>query len=236
MQIQSLIKKAGQEILDLLFPISCLVCGKEAAYICDDCLAKLPRLEKQQCLVCQKPSPFGKTHPDCVTRNSVDGAIAALSYKDRRVFNVIKTFKYNFVSKLATPLSQALIEEIKNQNLSDHFHEFVIVPVPLHKRRHNWRGFNQALLLATQLAENMGLKVDNNLVTRKKFTQPQTTLKADERKRNIENAFAMIGSVANKKILLVDDVVTSGSTANELAKLLKQNHAAEIWILTAAHG
>jgi competence protein ComFC len=230
------LKKLGNAILDLLFPISCLVCGSDGTYLCEKCFAKLARLEKQECLVCQKSAPYGKTHMDCVSKNTVDGSIAALSYKDRDVFSVIRTFKYNFVSDLARPLSTALIQEIHNQNLSDYFTDFTVVPVPLHSRRQNWRGFNQALLLAEKLADKLSLQVDNKLVTRKKFTQPQTTLKAEDRKRNIENAFTITGDAANKKILLVDDVVTSGSTANELAKLLKQNHAKEVWILTAAHG
>lgn len=236
MEIKKAIKRAGQEFLDLLFPVTCLVCGKDGLFLCEKCLGELPRLEKQQCLVCQTPAPFGKTHINCVSKNTIDGSIAALPYKDRQVNKIIETFKYNFVSDLSVPLTQTILEEIKKQELSDYFRDFTVVSVPLHSRRFNWRGFNQAELLAAKLADNLGLAVDHKLVMRKKFTKPQVKLKADERKRNMENAFNLVGDVSNKKILLVDDVVTSGSTANELAKLLKHNHAQEVWILTAAHG
>ena len=232
-------KTLGLWFLDLLFPISCLVCGADGKFACDNCLIGLPKLQQQQCLVCQTPSPFGKTHLNCVSKNTVDGSIAALPYKNPQIHKIIETFKYNFISDLALPLSQMIVGEIAKQNLSDYFQDFTVVPVPLHPRRFNWRGFNQAELLSAQLAENLKLKVDSKLVTRQKFTKPQVKLDAAQRRQNMDNAFvinpdAAVG--AGKKILLVDDVVTSGSTANELAKLFKRNHAAEVWLLTAAHG
>ncbi|MEO8065629.1 MAG: phosphoribosyltransferase family protein [Candidatus Doudnabacteria bacterium] len=229
-------KKLGQGFLDLLFPISCLICGADGTYLCGKCLGNLPRLPHQQCLVCQTPAPFGKTHVACVSRNTVDGSIAALSYKDRNVHKIIQTFKYNFVSDLALPLTEAILEELKKQNLADYFRQFAVVPVPLHVRRLNWRGFNQAELLAGKLAETLDLRIEKDLVVRKKFTSPQIKLDATARKRNMENAFNLIGDATDKKILLVDDVVTSGSTANELAKLFKQGKASEVWLITAAHG
>ena len=197
---------------------------------------KLPKLSQQQCLVCQKPAPFGKTHPNCVTRNSVDGALSALSHKDLNVQNIIRIFKYDFVSSLSKPLSDLIIETIKTQGLENYYQDFIIVPVPLHAWRLNWRGFNQAALLGQSLAESLNISMDENLIERRKNTKPQVRLSALERNTNIENAFKVIGNVANKKILLVDDLVTSGSTANELAKLLKSAKAAEVWITTAAHG
>lgn len=229
-------KKLGKEILDLVFPITCLVCGKDGTYLCHNCQSKLPRLENQQCLVCQKPAPYGKTHPECVTRNSVDGAIAALTHKDKSVREIIWVFKYNFVSSLSETLSSLIVETINKQGLENYFQDFIIVPVPLHQRRFNWRGFNQALLLAKTLADHLAIKIDDQMVLRKKYTKPQVKLNVEERKRNIENAFSLTGNPSNKKILLVDDLVTSGSTANELAKLLKQASASEVWIISAAHG
>lgn len=236
MNIVANIERLGRGILDLVFPVSCIVCGKDRSYLCDGCQHKLPKLEFQQCLVCQQPAPFGKTHPHCVTRNSVDGALSALTHKDKRVNKVIQVFKYDFVSSLANPLSELIVETINQQGLNGYFEDFVVVPIPLHARRQNWRGFNQALLLAETLANQLGIKIDDKLVVRSKFTKPQVKLNASDRKRNIENAFAMIGNASNKKILLVDDVITSGSTANELAKLLKRSHANEVWIVSAAHG
>ncbi len=236
MEIKTNLKKIGGFFADLVFPIECLVCGKSGSYLCDTCKDKLPKMEWQQCLVCQKPSPFGKTHTECVTRNSVDGALSALPHKNKNVYEIIKTFKYDFVSSLSTPLASLIVQTIKDQGLENYFQDFIIIPVPLHNRRYNWRGFNQALLLSLALAKNLGTKVDEHLVIRKKYTQPQVKLSAYERKQNMENAFELVGDATNKKIILVDDVITSGSTANELAKLLKQAKALEVWVVSAAHG
>ncbi len=236
MEILPQIKRLGLEILDLVFPISCLVCGQEGSYLCGICFHKLPRLEKQKCIVCAKPSPFGKTHPNCVSRNTVDGMICALSYKDPRAKKIIETFKYNFVSDLSQPLARMIVETIDVQGLPGYFKNFAVIPVPLHQRRHNWRGFNQAELLSVELSKQLGSELDAGFVTRNKFTKPQTRLTAEERKTNIEHAFTITDEAADKKFLLVDDVVTSGSTANEIAKLLKQNKASEIWVASIAHG
>src|SRR5262245_44219694 len=103
-------KKFGAAILDMVFTVLCLVCGKDGVFLCDNCSTKLPRLQNQICLVCYKPAPFGKTHPNCLSRNTVDGAIASLTYKDKQVHNIIQTFKYNFVSDLSAPLAELIIE------------------------------------------------------------------------------------------------------------------------------
>ena len=230
------IKNLGLFFLSLLFPVACLVCGRENTYICQACLVQLPRLDNQKCIRCQQPSAFGKTHALCQSRNFADGSISALNYKDPRVHKIVKVFKYNFVSDLSKPLADLLIETIKNQELHGYFQNFTIVPVPLHSKRHNWRGFNQAEFLSDALAQALAIPVEKHLVMRRKSTKPQVRLTAKERKRNMENAFALVQSPANKKILLVDDVITSGATLNELAKLLKKHKAAEVWALTVAHG
>ena len=196
------IKNLARVFLGLLFPAACLVCGKEDTYLCSMCAAKLPRLENQRCIRCQEPSPFGKTHPTCRSRDFADGSISALNYKDPRVLKIIKVFKYNFVSDLSIPLAVAMIEAAKNQGLTEYFKGFTIVPVPLHRKRHNWRGFNQAELLSDMLSLSLGIPVNKTLVTRQKSTKPQVKLSAVKRKKNMENAFSLLGSPANKKIIL----------------------------------
>lgn len=230
------IKNLAALLLGLVFPVACIICGKEDIYLCPPCSARLPRLDNQRCIHCQQPSPFGKTHPGCVSRNFADGSVSALNYKNKGVFKIIKIFKYTFVSDLAEPLSRIIIETIQNQELSEYFKDFIIVPVPLHHKRHNWRGFNQAELLSNSLGETLQTPVNKLLVARRKATKPQVKLSLAERKKNIENAFIILQSPANKKIILVDDVITSGSTLNELAKLLKKHKASEVWALTLAHG
>lgn len=236
MDILRNIKALGQATIDLVFPITCLICGKDGVFLCETCVPKLPKEPKQICLVCSLPSAFGKTHPNCVTRNTADGIISALPYKNPQIKQLIEVFKYKFVSDLAHILAGLVVDEIHNQNLTEYFSDFAIIPVPLHQRRFNWRGFNQAQLLAEIISAKLSIPLRNEIVIRKKFTKPQVDLSAEERKKNIDGAFECSVPIYGQKFLVVDDVITSGSTINELAKLLKKAKAAEVWGLTVARG
>ncbi len=225
-------KTIYNHFLDFIFPVACVNCHKEGTYLCISCIKKIPRLDRQRCLVCQKPSPFGKTHTDCA-KTKIDGIISALPYHDTVIKKLISTYKYNFVD-LSDILGQFIIEEIRNQELNNFFKDFIIVPVPLHKRRLRWRGFNQSLLLAQKLSVELQLPISTDLIARTRYTRPQIELKHDERKENIKGAFAVNESVENKKILIIDDVVTTGSTLNELARILKKKNAHSVWAITLA--
>jgi competence protein ComFC len=235
MKTISNLKKLTTFFADLIFPISCLVCGTDGTFLCPNCQDQLARIDNQLCIVCKKAAPFGKTHIDCVSKNTLDGIVSGLKYANPQVKKVVGTFKYEFISDLATPLAKILVESCKNLELGNYFETFTIIPVPLHKKRLNWRGFNQAELLGKALADEMNIPLDSSLISRDKFTKPQIDLSAEDRKKNISNAFGM-ESEASGKYLIVDDVVTTGSTLNEIAKLLKRQGASEVWAITLAHG
>ncbi len=222
-------------LADLIFPVTCLVCGHDGEFLCDSCASNLERLPNQLCIVCQKPAPFGKTHPDCISKNKLDGIISALPYYNPQIARLIETYKYKFIDDLSPKFSKIIREAIINQGLDGYFSQFTIVPVPLHKRRFAWRGFNQAELIAKYISHDLYNKIDVDLVKRIKFTRPQTTLKKEKRLENIQNAFAVTKPIFGK-YLLVDDVATTGATLNEIAKLLKKSGATEVWAVTLAHG
>jgi len=236
MDIIKPLKTLGTNLFDLVFPVACINCGREGSFLCSVCLPKLERLPNQWCVVCHKPAPYGKTHGDCVSRNTVDGSVSALNYKNPEVKRTIETFKYKFIETLSESLVARLAREIKTQGLDEYFQEFVLIPVPLHKKRFNWRGFNQSELLATSLSATLGIPINQDIIARIKNTKPQTKLTKEERKKNLNNAFSLNDESNNGKFLLVDDVVTSGSTINEMAKALKKAGAAEVWAVTVAHG
>jgi ComF family protein len=111
-----------------------------------------------------------------------------------------------------------------------------VIPVPLHKKRIRERGFNQSLLLAKILARNFSLTVDFQSLRRRIYTQPQINLGRKERENNVRNAFAVVGkkAISNSRILLVDDVYTTGSTVKECAKVLIENGAKSVAVATLA--
>ena len=112
----------------------------------------------------------------------------------------------------------------------------LILPVPLHPKRLRWRGFNQALLLARQLSRAYGIATDPLVLRRIKETPPQTQLNEEERRRNVRDAFALAPgrSLEGKKILLVDDVYTSGATVNECSRTLKKSGVERVFVVTLA--
>jgi ComF family protein len=111
----------------------------------------------------------------------------------------------------------------------------VVIPVPLHKQRLKERGFNQSLLLAREVARVFGLEVDYRSLKRIRPTRPQVDLKPDERKKNVKGAFDVKSPerVRGRRVLLVDDVFTTGATVSECARVLKKA-GAEVYVLTLA--
>lgn len=240
-----LFKKISDFAIDILFPISCLSCSKESEFICDSCLKKIPLKKDQNCPICEKViTPDGKVCFNCKDRFLIDGILVASSYKNAIVAHSIHLFKYNFVEKLAEPLGKILLNCIMSSDLSL---PDLIIPVPLHKKRLRWRGFNQAELLADFLGKNItpgfNIRVENNLLIRKKKTKPQMKIRnASERKNNIKGAFTIkkedlkknIRLIKEKRIYLIDDVATTGNTLFECAKILKKAGAKEVYAIVIA--
>lgn len=231
-------------LLDTLFPISCVSCNKDDFWLCEPCLQKIQLLEFQVCPKCEKlMTESGKLCQSCKNdRPPLDALVVATKYKDNNVSKLIHLFKYNFVEDLHIPLGQLLIKIILKNNipLPD-----LIIPIPLHKRRLRWRGFNQSELLANYVSENLtpGFKIPviSNLIIRHKYTSPQMKIgKYSERRKNIQDAFAIHletkspSGLKNKKILLIDDIATTGATLFECAKVLKQNGAKKVFAAVIA--
>lgn len=238
----SFFTSAKKFLLDLLFPIFCLGCKKEGTWLCPDCLLKIKLNKKQTCPSCGHESFFGEFCEVCSVAFKLEGVIAASSYKNELLRNAIHTFKYHFAEDLALPLagvlSGALLESKIFLNLLD-AQNTVILPVPLHKNRYNWRGFNQAKLLGQEIGRKFDLPVLNNILARTKNTTPQTTqLNILERKENILGAFSCLrpNLVTGKNIILIDDVTTTCATLEECAKTLYCGRPRQIWGLVLAKG
>ena len=239
-------------IFDLIFPIECLGCGKQGKWLCDRCLKKLEVNSKQRCLNCKLENDFGELCPECKKFFYLDGALAAGNYGDKLISQLIKQYKYYFSLKVAGILGDFLLFFLKNLNSqmillpakktnAPEFlfkqNNYCIMPVPLHKRRLRWRGFNQAEEIAKILAKKLNIPLINNQLIRIKYNQPQAKINSQKRKNNINGCFQCQGESLNKKnIVLVDDVVTSGSTLNECAKVLKEKGAEKVWGICVARG
>jgi ComF family protein len=222
-------------LADLIFPRLCLGCKKEGRYLCDTCLQKV-WFPKPICPVCTRASIDGMTHIRCQRPQNLDGLISLWRY-DGVVRKAILGLKYKFALEIAHELADLVIDVLKNHNSSFIFHNsFILVPIPLHWQRENWRGFNQEREIGKIMARKIGWKFIPDLLIRKSSTVPQAELKREQRLTNVRDVFTLNSNykILNTKysILLFDDVWTTGSTMREAAKVLKRNGFKHVWGLT----
>lgn len=228
-------------IFSLLYPPVCTVCGESVEpneYLCDACDDKIVRIVPPFCSKCSEPFAGAITGPfDCANcghrKLHFEAAVAA--YRARGIIRrVILDFKYGRQMHLRHLLGQWLAAALSDARLRDR-HFDVIVPVPLHPARERERGFNQAGLLADLLSGKMSI-LAKPVLERTRYTTTQTAFDRVERMENLRNAFRLRkkADVRGLRVLLIDDVLTTGSTVSECARILKEAGASSVYAATAA--
>jgi len=239
-------KKISTLILSFLFPIQCIVCENPGRYLCWECLSHIPVNPINLCPICQKAETFaGRVCNVCENENKkiyLDGVIVASYYKHPVLREAIYRFKYNFLKQLSKPLAKILFKKIISVP-GFPTDQFVIIPVPLHPKRLVWRGFNQAELLGKNLQKifsqyNINMNLITGLLVRQKYIRPQMKIHSTEdRKKNIIGCFLINKESTIKlpeKIILLDDIITTGATLEECAKTLKRRGVRKVWGLVLA--
>lgn len=238
--------------LDLFFPIKCVVCKKETGgkrknkLICTDCLKKLFPSLNFYCPLCEARTADAKLCFSCnlIINNAknkfyLDRLFYPFSYKDLPIQKVIKSFKYQFIKDLEIPVGRLMagyLEKVKKQIDLDNL---ILMPTPLHQKKFNQRGYNQSELIAEQIISCFKKsEVLKNILIKEKATKDQVDLESNERIKNINGAFKCLepDKIFDKKILLIDDVYTTGATMQECARILKETGAKEIIGLAIAKG
>lgn len=236
------VKQLLQVLLDVFLPPICHIChsfipNAGTIHICTTCRDLLQLVSSPLCPICG--IPFAGTGSDhhcgaCLTHPPhFDSAQAHFLYEGP-IRDLIHFFKYNRKTHLRSPLALLALEGASDF-LADH-QPHLIVPVPLHRSRLRQRGFNQAVLLGNVLSCKLRLPMLPDILIRTRPTEPQINLTATERKINVQGAFSVIrpAAVTGKRVLLLDDVMTTGSTMNECAKELKKAGADMVIAYTIA--
>ncbi|NVL90607.1 MAG: ComF family protein [Desulfobacterales bacterium] len=256
----SFLHSLSQTVLNAIFPPRCLICSAfydhdhgqastgpdvsnlladyTASYFCKSCREGIIPITSPCCSKCGLPfvSRQGESHTcsECLLEKRYFRKARAFGVYDGGLMEAIHLLKYEKKSSLSMPLS-ALARET--------FFQFwdvndidLIVPVPLHVKRLRERGFNQALILIRRWAKQERIPFDGLTLYRNRYTEPQTTLSRIERWKNIKGAFSLRhpGRIKGYKVLLVDDVYTTGATVNECARVLMKAGAEFVDILTLA--
>ncbi len=208
-----------KEIFDILFPVECIGCAKEGEWLCRECLKKI------------------RTDGHSLSGESLDRILTFYSYDNEILKRAIHLLKYKFVESLALPLGDLVAEGICEKGRPPG-KEFILIPVPLSRKRFLERGFNQAEIIAEKVSRRFGWPLEAGVLKRIRATPSQVDLEEGERRKNVKGAFSVsdISKIANKKIILMDDVLTTGATMEECARTLKLGGAKEVWGIALAKG
>lgn len=240
-------KKSGVKefLLDIFFPRFCLGCQKEGGYLCPDCKATLDISENQYCLCDKNPLriPTAEEKGKCqkCSGKKLAGLYFALSYKEKALTKkLIHFFKYEpfLVKDLSETLADLIIDNLKllGKSLEAFKENSVIIPVPSDIKKIKRRGYNPSEELAKRLSEKLQLPMVLDNLAKIKQTAPQMELSKEKRFQNLKNAFTVknSGEIAGKKIFLIDDVYTTGSTMEECATVLRRSGAKQVWGIVIA--
>lgn len=197
-------------VLDLIFPKKCLDCKTPGRYICEECLLKVGQADYIAL--------------DTVSLFKYEGVVR----------KAIIALKYKYALEISEELSEIVVNELKKEGK---WPKAILVPVPLHKKREKWRGFNQTEEIGKIIAKKMGWKYAPDLVIRKTFKKPQVELGKGERKKNVKGVFEVKKKEKideNASYIIFDDVLTTGSTLKEIEKVLRKAGARHVFKLTVA--
>ncbi|MBI2886159.1 MAG: ComF family protein [Chloroflexi bacterium] len=218
-------------LLGFFFPRRCLGCGREGRYLCAGCLAASPVVAPPWCPRCGLHLPAGQECRSCQRFPlRVASVLSAYAYRSP-VREAIIQLKYHGVRTIGLELAELLARCLEEHSAPVD----LLVPVPMHPARRRERGYNQAEVLGEALSRLLGLPLASGALQRVRPTPAQARLTREERWQNLAGAFAAgPTSVADRRVLLVDDVCTTGATLSACADALETAGATSVWGLTVA--
>ena len=224
--------EAGKYALDLLYPRRCPVCHRIAPAgkdLCDECISALPYVREPRCRKCGKPvSALEVFCEDCLRHPHVfDQGTAAFAYNDS-MRETIRIFKFKGRREYGSVLGRLLAEYAKEELRI--WKAEAVIPVPLHAAKLRKRGYNQAEVTGRALAKQAGLPLMTGVLMRAGKTAAMKTLDESERRKNLREAFSVrAGAELPARVLLVDDIYTTGSTMDACAAVLKEAGVREVF-------
>lgn len=215
-----------------VFPIPCLLCGlaTDDQALCESCIAELPVIQ-QCCIRCAIPLANAQICGQCLKKPPIQDISLSLYRYEQAIPRMMSALKYHRQIQLAEMCAQEFISYHTLARLPD-----VLLPIPLHPSRLRQRGYNQSLLFADTLAKLLKIPCRPELLKRIKKTATQTQLNAKQRHKNMRQAFEYSSSFVPQHVAIIDDVMTSGATTQEAARVLKRAgiETIEVWTIARA--
>lgn len=254
MKLKTIIKEKSDHIKslknffpNLLFPegIYCISCGnpleKNASVysLCDECLNSLHWANEKTCRICGKPLedwyPSSLCSECTAGKHVFDAGMTCFQYREAER-ELLHHFKYNGESYIARHLADMFVDKMRAEGV----HADLIVPVPMFIRKEKKRGYNQATLIARFISGRTGIPYSDRLLLRVRDTVPMNRLSGRERRHNLDDAFALAEKGAellrDAHVILIDDIYTTGVTADRCSEVLKKNGCRKVTVMTAAAG
>ena len=245
MPLTSFLKQLMQPLIEVFFPGSCLHCGdavehSDYQFLCSACSRELFLSKPPSCSTCGYPFlgmlAGPRVCPHCAELDPLFEQGKTLFLAKGPARSIIHTLKYQSGFYV---LEDVKVMIAKVPHFKDYFDGAILVPVPLHPTKERERGFNQSLVIAKSLNDVTMAKDLQNLLVRKGYTQTQTQLSRPARHQNVKNAFALASDavvIPDQTYTLIDDVITTGSTFNACAAVLREAGATQIKVATLGHG
>jgi len=227
-----------REAKEYIFPVFCLSCDAEGRWVCDSCFSTITITPQLFCPVCHASSVAGNACVSCAPTSYIVNHIATVRYEDVGLIGKsIHIFKYQYAEEVMEVIDRIITIFVSEYRTFFHDIDFLI-PIPLHKKRFAERGFNQATSIARVLSRELGIALRDTAVVRTRDTPHQARLDKEGRLQNVKEAFGVPDSegIAQKRVLLVDDVLTTGATMQECAKVLLDHGASQVSAFTLARG
>lgn len=230
-----------KRLIDIIYPPRCQICQaflNSNDPFCPTCIEGFTKITSPKCLICGRPfqSESEEDHAceGCLRKRPVFDRAGAPYLYHGSAMTAVHQFKYAKKDHMAKPLGKLLADYavLRLRGLG----ECLMVPVPLHPKKLRERGFNQSLLLAKHVSKLLSLELDIFSLRRIRYTRPQTGLKSDQRRKNVSKAFEVLDrkAIDGKRIVLVDDVATTGNTLNECSRVLKRSGAKNVFCIVFA--
>ena len=230
MPLTTVLMQLPRLALDLLFPLTCLGCGQEGKLLCQACVANLPRLKAPYCRICAEPNARSLCRWCYGIAPAFDG-LRAPYLMEGPLREAVHALKYRGVRAAAPQLAELLADFLKSHSIPGE----ELVPVSLHSRRLRERGYNQSELLAKELSKRTGLPVNAGALIRARDSGPQVrTVSRERRRENVSDSFQCKNDMTGRRLILIDDVATTGSTLSACASALKAAGAVSVWALVLA--
>lgn len=220
--------------LDLLLPPVCLLCANQltsrtSTALCPDCLAKVAPVGPGHCTCCAQPFQSPASNHlcgNCLQRPPAFSVVHAAGVFQGSIQDAVHRLKYRNQLALAKPLGDLISGSLPAKD--DSFKPDRIIPVPLHIKRLRRRGYNQALEISRPVARSLQVPLDTVMLQRTRYNPPQQGLPARDRRKNLRNVFTLTTQPTAERVLLIDDVMTTGETLRECSRILLEGGALEV--------